>query len=101
MKHLDVIGILEDNNLIVSRASLEKFEVDTDKELSYYKMRMNKLESENRKLTDENKDLKNALELACSDMLDESEVVYEDDLERHYDLHSNIEYYKAFGRRSK
>lgn len=52
VNHLDVIGVLEDNNLIVSRASLEKFEHDVDLELAHYKVRVNRLEQENRDLKD-------------------------------------------------
>lgn len=52
MKHLDVIGILEDNNLIVSRESLEKFEKEVNLELAHYKIRVNRLEQENRDLKD-------------------------------------------------
>lgn len=50
VNHLDVIGVLEDNNLIVSRASLEKFEHEVDLELAHYRVRNNKLEQENREL---------------------------------------------------
>ena len=43
---LDVIGINEDNNLIVSRESLKKFEEEVDREVAILKMQVNRLTKE-------------------------------------------------------
>lgn len=43
---LDVIGINEDNNLIVSRESLKKFEEEVDREVAILKIQINRLTEE-------------------------------------------------------
>lgn len=43
---LDVIGINEDNNLIVSRESLTRFKAEVDREVAILKMQVNRLSEE-------------------------------------------------------